>query len=273
MNASAHAVRFIHGAVNAAGMLPGRNVIYPAEGDFLTHHLKELRTLYPRLAGAIVHRHPGLCRELLGALPARIPVLLYGSSCYAGQGETRHRMTTDEDEVVRRALEHLWARGHRRIGLLTRPRLAQRRREAAWRSWLEQRGLPPGPERILEISPEEPMAAFRSIAKVRAFLSRVSAVFATVDIDLPPLLQMAARIGMSLPRDLSVIGVDNSDFCEWTNPRLSSVELPQRKDGERCVEAMLRLLDGAPGPIHEDGLIELVKRDSVSRPGKRRLAG
>ncbi|MBN8217732.1 MAG: LacI family DNA-binding transcriptional regulator [Spirochaetes bacterium] len=267
-NAQQHAVRFIHGAVASAGMLPGRNVIYPAEVDFLAHHLKELPQLFPGLAGVIVHRHPEICRQLVSVLPRRVPVLLYGSSCYRGLGGTPHQLTTDEDEVVRRALEHLWKRGHRHIGFLSRPLPAQRRREEAWRGWLTQRGVPCGPDRVLEVSHLDPLAAFQPAARLRKFLRPLTAVFAAVDVDLPPLLQAATKLGLRLPRDLSVAGVDDSDFCEWTHPRLSSVRLPQEKDGALAAEAMLRLLDGAPGPIRETGRVEWVLRESVARPRK-----
>lgn len=73
------------------------------------------------------------------------------------------------------------------------------------------------------------------------------------------------RAGLRVPRDVSVIGFDNSPSCELTDPPLTSVSIPREMIGKAAVETLVRMIrNGEPG--HEIHIpTELVLRESAGR--------
>jgi len=84
------------------------------------------------------------------------------------------------------------------------------------------------------------------------------------------------RFGVSIPRDLSVVGFDSSTFCESTKPRLTSVNQPVERMAHAATLHLLTLIrelaDGAPpsptvSSIYDCGLDI---RESTAPPRTRR---
>lgn len=68
----------------------------------------------------------------------------------------------------------------------------------------------------------------------------------------PFILQWCHTLGLRVPEDVQIIGVDEEDLCFGCNPRLSSYVPPSRRIGEVAFETMLRLLrkeQPPPAPI------------------------
>ena len=49
--------------------------------------------------------------------------------------------------------------------------------------------------------------------------------------------------GKRVPQDVSVVGFDGIDICEYARPRLTSVEVPLQEIGKTATEILLRQLD------------------------------
>ena len=67
-------------------------------------------------------------------------------------------------------------------------------------------------------------------------------------------LHRARELGISVPRDLSVVGFDSSPFCETTIPRLTSVSQPVEEMAATATNLLLQLISDAnegvaPGPV------------------------
>ena len=73
--------------------------------------------------------------------------------------------------------------------------------------------------------------------------------------------QVGSRRGLSVPRDLSVMGFDNEDLVAHLLPPLSTVQLPHDEMARRAV-ALLLDGPGAPGRVGVD--CPLVPRASVA---------
>ena len=74
-------------------------------------------------------------------------------------------------------------------------------------------------------------------------LPRPAAVMAENDQIALRVLESAARIGLHVPRDMAVLGVDNDELlCETAEPTLASVAVDHVRLGELAAEAMRRLL-------------------------------
>lgn len=81
-------------------------------------------------------------------------------------------------------------------------------------------------------------------------------------------LHVATEIGLALPRDLTIIGIDNDEFiCDNTNPTLSSV-LPDFQKGGYLAAELLDAVISNPKvkPVTKHyGPLELVRRNSTRR--------
>ena len=72
--------------------------------------------------------------------------------------------------------------------------------------------------------------------------------------------------GLSVPDDVSLVALHDSDLAEYLNPPLTTVALPVRQMGSEAVDLLANLIDGGPPrSIVVDGGPVLIERQSVSR--------
>jgi LacI family transcriptional regulator/LacI family repressor for deo operon, udp, cdd, tsx, nupC, and nupG len=73
--------------------------------------------------------------------------------------------------------------------------------------------------------------------------------------------------GISVPGDLSVVGVDDIAMSRMARPALTTVRLPKQEAGRIAVELLLAMLDdpesAAEGSKHGELHGELIVRDST----------
>ncbi len=77
---------------------------------------------------------------------------------------------------------------------------------------------------------------------------KVAAIFAAGDQMAIGAMHAAADAGLSVPRDLAVVGFDDIDAAALVRPALTTVAQDQRALGEAAVAALRSLLDD-PGPV------------------------
>ena len=91
----------------------------------------------------------------------------------------------------------------------------------------------------------------------------ITGIFADSDVLGVAAMKAASLLGKSVPGDLSVIGTDDSLFCRYVTPELSSVRQPRREQGQVATRLLMDMIDGKlPQSIVLD--CELVLRGSVS---------
>lgn len=127
-------------------------------------------------------------------------------------------------------VEHLAARGHRRIGFLApraeHDRLFRRLRiEGAEAACLDL-GLDRPHVESTDLTPEGVMAALRRWWSVPAD-ERVTAVCVYSDDYALALLSTMRRLGLSAPKDLAVIGADNIPLGPFAGPPLTTIDHDQ----------------------------------------------
>ena len=80
-------------------------------------------------------------------------------------------------------------------------------------------------------------------------------------------LRAAREMKLFVPADLSVIGHDNLPAAAFTDPPLSTMELPIDETGVRLAEMVLARLGGAdPRDLVHLRAIEMIDRASVAPP-------
>ncbi|MFJ3881951.1 LacI family DNA-binding transcriptional regulator [Streptomyces sp. NPDC090077] len=91
---------------------------------------------------------------------------------------------------------------------------------------------------------------------------RPTAVVCDDDILAAGVCKAARRLGLRVPEDLSVTGVDDLALATAVEPELTTVALPAERVGEQGMTALLAVLDGTPWTAPEIP-VELTVRDST----------
>lgn len=195
----------------------------------------------------------------------RVPIVLINNQA---DGDYIYSVRVDDQRGARKAVEHLIALGHRRIGYVGchfRPP-SNRRRLEGYRQALQQAGIPYAPEFVLH-----PLS-FSDVENGRIALDRlveagVTAVFCYNDRTAIGVMTRARELGVRVPEDLSVVGFDDIEAGWYVTPPLTTVHQPRYEMG-RC--AMEMVLDLLAGEEVADRLFpcELVVRESTAPPSK-----
>ncbi|MEV0279289.1 LacI family DNA-binding transcriptional regulator [Streptomyces sp. NPDC050610] len=176
-------------------------------------------------------------------------------------------VSPDDRAAARLAVTHLAALGHRRIGLALGPRRfvpVQRKTEGFLRSMADELGVPAvEAERLIQhslFSLEGGQAAAASL------IGRgCTAVACASDMMALGAVRAARERGLRVPRDLSVVGFDDSPLIAFTDPPLTTIRQPVRPMGQAAVRALLEEIGGSPAPHSEFVFLpELVVRGSTA---------
>lgn len=194
-----------------------------------------------------------------------LPVIAMG-----GQLAGLRSLTVDEIEVARTATEHLLGLGHRDIAHIgLRPQFegdfhipSQRRRgfEAA----LADAGLAPRGDRFA--AADFTMAGGHEAATrlLRDPDERPTAIFAASDEMGIGAMLAARELGLRVPEDVSIVGVDGHDLGAFFG--LTTVDQFPGRQGERVAAAMIAALRGAASEPPVDLDFALVERSSTAPP-------
>lgn len=155
----------------------------------------------------------------------------------------------DEDETAAVALNHLRALGHRRIAHLSPsgydyPTIIGDRRADGYSAWMKRHGEF-DPDLIGAAGGWLGATAAPALEKLFANSDPPTAIFCANDDIAFAALRALAEMGIRVPEEISVVGVDHFYGADPTRSFLTSVEVPVALVGAEAVLALLRLIDGA----------------------------
>ena len=154
-------------------------------------------------------------------------------------------VVSDEYGGVRQALEHLIARGHRNIAMLA-GRFSPYILNERYRAFLEiaqSLGLSTDARQIRLCDPAVDSAE-TACEELLARPDRPTAILAANDMLAAGAMKAARRLGLRVPEDLAVTGVDDSNICGLLEPELTSVHIDCRRMGELAAARLQSLLEG-----------------------------
>lgn len=173
---------------------------------------------------------------------------------------------TDASRGARRAVEHLGQLGHRKITYLSGPE-ASWTDGARWRS-VEEAGIQME-IRTRRVSPHEPTPSGGERAARQWAQSPTSGVVAFNDIMAIGFIRGLRALGVEVPRDVSVVGFDNSRTGALTSPALTSVASPLSLQGSTAVRNLVAIIGGAQSSQEPVVLpVKLVPRASTSKASR-----
>ncbi|MFV0429217.1 MAG: LacI family DNA-binding transcriptional regulator [Arachnia sp.] len=145
--------------------------------------------------------------------------------------------STSDAEGVRAAVEHLRALGHERIGLTIGPRryIPATRKESAFLA----SGFTGSDVESTVFTVEG-----GQLAASRLLDSGHTALVCGSDLMALGAIRAVRARGLEVPRDVSVVGYDDSPMMAFTDPALTTIRQPVRAIARAAVDALLRARDG-----------------------------
>jgi DNA-binding LacI/PurR family transcriptional regulator len=234
-------------------------------------HLRELRTYLPAGLIVIPSNFSDLTTHAESYRKAGTAVVCVDRSPRDWNGDT---VTVANEEGAYRATRYLIQLGHRRVATITGPlhlTNAQERLAGFKRAVLEAK-LKVTPEYSLEASFDR-QGGYAKAGILLRMLPRPTAIFAANDMIALGVLVAIREAGLKCPEDVSVIGFDNQELAEMTNPPLASVHQPGYQMGATAARLLLDRVSGdSQSPRHIVLETELKIRESVAPPRKPGLS-
>ena len=193
----------------------------------------------------------------------QLPLVMLDSDPTGSQGAAT--VNLDIADGVRQVTDHLLELGHRRFLHLAADipswTFEVRARELASR-------LCEAPGTSLRVT-RAPISFEDALTATQAALTtpgpRPTAVICDDDKLAAGAYKAARRLGLRIPDDISITGLDDLALARALDPELTTVHLDAERFGEQGMKALLAVLDGRTPP-EEDIPVHLVVRGSTAPP-------
>ncbi|KUN33280.1 LacI family transcriptional regulator [Streptomyces longwoodensis] len=165
------------------------------------------------------------------------------------------------------ATRHLTDLGHRRVAVITGPEdlMCSLARLDGYRSAMAMAGLAVDPA-LVRYGDFHVQSGYRHAMELLALPDPPTALFAGSDLQALGVLQAARVRGLSVPRDLSVVGYDDVSLAQWTSPPLTTVHQPLRHMAEEATRMLLEQADPDGTARRIELATRLVVRQTTAGP-------
>ena len=181
---------------------------------------------------------------------------------------------TDHRAGSLEATRHLITLGHRRIAhiLGSRGAASTAHRLDGYRSALQAAGLPV--DEALQYAGDFSMASGAAgMSHLMRLAAPPTAVLCGNDEMAFGAIRTLLGLGLSVPRDLSIVGFDDQNMAAFYNPPLTTVHIPRHELGRRAALELIELLEGRAVAREIVLPTRLVVRESTAPPPSRGARG
>jgi LacI family transcriptional regulator len=210
-------------------------------GGNSTEDLKLIRGLRQKYVDGLIFTTIRPTAELVEEIEAsELPVVVVGSIKNAVSFDV---VSTDSKEAARLAVEHLVSQGCRKIGLIGGPldTVPGRNRYEGFVAAASELGVFDEKNVVIlkDFEFDSGLEAARSL-----ITQDVDGILGSTDILALSVLHVARDAGLSVPLNIRVVGVDNSEAARLAIPRLTSIDLGAIERGRLAAEFLTSRLSG-----------------------------
>jgi LacI family transcriptional regulator len=177
---------------------------------------------------------------------------------------------------TKKLAEHLLALGHRDFALLTRSYEHNdriRQRIEAVHDTLACAGIAIRPQHFITV-PDWGIGSGRlGMRQLLKEPRQPTAIFGANDYLAAGALIEAKASGLSVPRDMSIVGFDDVELAAQLDPPLTTIHVPAERLGHEVAQYIIHCLDGETPPLPERIEAELVIRATTGPPRTGSIAG
>ncbi|MCW7944073.1 LacI family transcriptional regulator [Streptomyces hygroscopicus] len=146
-------------------------------------------------------------------------------------------VANDDERGARLATEHLIAVGHRRIAHIAGQGVVGELRRRSFETVMREHGLTD--TAIVEQGDLTEEGGYRATVRLLSTPERPTAIFAFNDIACVGALSAAEELGLQVPRDLSLVGYDNTYLSRLRHLWLTTVDNAGHDVGRRAAQCLL----------------------------------
>ena len=193
------------------------------------------------------HRLPQEAAAIVGTVAPRCAPIVNGCEFSPRLGIPSVHI--DNARAAFEAMDHLYALGHRHIGIVTGPLVSPLSRDRLEGATLRAKDA--GAERDFVVMHGDFSIESGAVAAERLLgrQDKPTAIFCFNDEMALGVLEVARQRGLRVPQDLSVVGFDDIRFARHMDPPLTTIAQPMRQIGEGTVRLLLDILaDGEATP-------------------------
>ncbi|MER6001450.1 LacI family DNA-binding transcriptional regulator [Nonomuraea angiospora] len=224
--------------------------LFVADTDEEAATEEELVQAFSKQVDGLVLCSPRSSNKALERLAARVPFVVINRRLRGAA-----TVLMDVGHGARLAVEHLTGLGHRRVALVSGP--AGSWTSAEIRTAAEQvEGV-----ELVVIGPNAPTERGGLAAARRVRDSGATGVLAYNDLVAIGLIEGLGDLGLSVPRDVSVIGIDDIVSGRLNRPKLTTVAMPTAAAGRLAVDLLIQEVTATTSLE-----TRLVIRDSTAPP-------
>lgn len=179
-------------------------------------------------------------------------------------------VSLDDVAAAETAVNYLIAKGHRDIGAILKLDDGQGRlRYLGYLRAMERAGCQVTDSRMVWIDTDEAKQLAYCTERLLNRVEACTAIFCYNDQIAFQLIRILTERGIDVPGDVSVIGVDDSDFALHSEVSITSLPHPKEKLGAKAATQLLEMIGGRKTDITYEFDTRVVERDSVGPPPKR----
>lgn len=198
---------------------------------------------------------------------SRLPLVIIGS---LPDGIDVDSVRADSREGIGLAVEHLVQQGRRRIALINGPidTVPGTARLAGYLNAMRRAGLPVTADMQVEAS-DFTFAAGTKAAETLLDQATPDAIVCSNDLLAVAAMKEVARRGLTIPGDVAIVGMDDTDIAQLTTPTLTSVDLGAVRRAHQAAGLLLdRLADTSRPARHPVVRPTLSVRESSTVGGR-----
>jgi len=194
-----------------------------------------------------------------------LPYVLFGTNMIAGDDTVvPAAVYTDDEGGGYQATRHLIDLGHKKLRFIGDISLPwYRRRYLGYARAVTEAGLPCEPPFGSAFSGEMEMGS-RAVNDLCGNGAEFTALFVAGDEGAIGAIRALKSNGRSVPEDVSVIGFNDEECAQVSEPQLTTISVPKQKAGAECVRMLQRMISNPDGKVEPIVLpASLVIREST----------
>jgi len=235
----------------------------PEEGELAVHKIAKSR----RVDGCIITCTKKGDKRIIYLMKEKVPFVAFGRpDPDSSEGWDFPYVDVDGEAGVRQGVRYLLELGHRRIGFigLSAELVCAQHRLKGYRSALEERGIDFDPALVLEGETTQ-MGGYRAMKRLLEVEPPPTAVMVSSDLMALGAMRAAQEEGLTVGRDISIIGFDDIQIAANYQPPLTTIRQPIYQIGTLLARILIRLIKGEELSEDERKIIlqpELIVRKS-----------